>query len=106
MIYYLIVIIFIAILLCYIYKMLKKTENYTNIFGNVAEGTIRCQNNNIQKYIRSNPITDIRPCNEKNLLTAENYFRYKYLNLPLNEYNNTIQPNETSTIEYSRPLSV
>lgn len=67
-------------------------ECYDNIFGNNDEFNLSCTNNSIQRYVNGSPITTIKlPCTEKNLLTAENYFRTKYLNLPLNNYDKEIK---------------
>lgn len=87
MIYILILIIIILLFLFY-----KKKEHYDNIFGDQTEFDLSCYNNNIQRHVNTNPMTTISPCNEKNLLTAENYFRTTYMNLPLFHYNNVIEP--------------
>jgi hypothetical protein len=72
-------------------KLFAKKEKYDNIFGDNTEFDLSCANSSIQRYIHQNPITTISSCDKKNLLTAENYFRTKYLGLPLNNYNNKIE---------------
>lgn len=86
--------IIIIFLIVFVFMFIReKKETFTDIiFGDNTQFDLSCTNNSIQRYIHNNPITTISPCNSKNLLTAENYFRTTYMNLPLFHYNNEIKP--------------
>lgn len=87
------IILLLIILFILFTQFRKKTERFTDIiFGDNTQFDLSCANNSIQRYIHNSPITTISPCNSKNLLTAENYFRTTYMNLPLFHYNNEIKP--------------
>lgn len=90
-IYYVLAALFFIIFIIVVIFWDKDIEEYSNIFGDNTEFDLSCANNSITRYINDNPFTTIAlPCSKKNLLTAENYFRTKYLDLPLNTYETPI----------------
>ena len=67
-------------------------ETYKNIFGDNRIFYDMCANSSITRDYAEYPLASIpMPCSSKNLLTAENYFRTQYLNLPLYTYDAQIK---------------